>query len=415
MGRGLNKLTAVKVAKTRARGRHADGGGLYLQVGPTEGKAWLFRFMRNGQARQMGLGPLDAVTLSEARAAAGECRRLLHSGVDPIENRKAEANDSRLQDARALTFKQCAEAYIKSHSSGWRNAKHADQWRSTLTTYAYPSFGDLLVQTVDTTLVLKALEPIWTTKTETASRVRGRIESVIDWATARKYRHGENPARWRGHLDKLLPARSKVRKVVHHPALPYDEAGAFMAELRNREGVSARALELTILTAARTSEVLGALWEEVDLTAKVWTVPPARMKAGREHRVPLSNAAVAVLQAIKVDGAELVFQGAKKDKSLSNMALLKLLDRMDRSDLTTHGFRSTFRDWAAERSAFPREVVETALAHIVSDKVEAAYRRGDLFEKRRKLMQAWANHCSSVKASGEVISIARRKTTDRSS
>lgn len=407
MARGVNRLTAVQVTRMRGAGRYADGGGLYLQIGPIGGKAWLFRFMRNGRAREMGLGPFPLVTLSEARVAAAEARKLLLAGTDPIEERKARRDRARLENARALTFKQCADAYITAHAPGWRNAKHADQWRNTLATYAYPVFGDLFVQSVDTALVLKALEPIWTAKTETASRVRGRIEAVLDWATARKYRHGENPARWRGHLDKLLPAKSKVQKVVHHPALPYDAVGAFMVELRKRDGTAARALEFAILTAARTNEVLKARWEEIDLAAKVWTVPAERMKAGREHRVPLSEAAIAVLEAVKVDGADLVFPGAKPGKPLSNMALLKLLDRMGRSDLTAHGFRSTFRDWAADRTTFPREVAESALAHVVSDKVEAAYRRGDLFEKRRKLMDAWATYCAIIKVerAAEVVPI----------
>jgi integrase len=362
----------------------------------------------------MGLGAISAVGLSDARIAAGEARKLLHAGIDPIEDKKGQADRARLESARSVTFKACAEAYVKAHAPGWRNPKHANQWRNTLATYAFPVFGDLLVQSIDTDLVQRVLEPIWTSKTETAGRLRGRIEAVLDWAAARKYRTGENPARWRGHLDKLLPAKSKVQKIEHHPALPYADVGSFIAKLRERDGTAARALEFAILTAARTSEVLNARWDEVDLGAKVWTIPAARMKAGREHRVPLSSAAVAVLKSVHVEGAELVFPGAKKGNPLSNMALLKLLDRMGRSDLTTHGFRSSFRDWAAERTNFPREVAEAALAHVIRDKTEAAYRRSDLFDRRRKLMEAWASHCTTVKstAGATVVSLKRGGRTN---
>jgi integrase len=307
-----------------------------------------------------------------------------------------------------MTFRECAEAYIAAHKAGWRNPKHAAQWPSTLETYVHPVFGALPVQAVDVGLVMKALEPIWQTKPETASRVRGRIEAALDWATARGYRKGENPARWRGHLDKLLPARGKVRKVEHYPALCYVEMGDFIAGLREQGGVAPRALEFLILTATRTGEVIGARWEEFDLAEKLWTVPGARMKAGKEHRVPLSGRALAItdeMEAARINDHEFVFPGGKPRKPLSNMAMLKVLQRMGRGDLTAHGFRSSFRDWAAERTAFPHEVAEMALAHTVSDKVEAAYRRGDLFQKRRQLMEAWAKHCETHKASGEVVNL----------
>jgi integrase len=344
----------------------------------------------------MGLGPLHIVSLAEARERAREARRLRHEGTDPIEARKAKQAEDRLAAAAAMTFQECAERYIEAHQAGWKNPKHAKQWPSTLETYVYPVFGALPVQAVDVALVMKVLEPIWRIKPETAGRVRGRIESVLDWATARGYRKGENPARWRGHLDKLLPARGKVRKVEHHPALPYIEMGDFISALHKQEGVGARALEFLILTATRTSEVIGARWEEFDLAEKVWTVPGDRMKAGKEHRVPLSARAAEIIDAMKAERANdhsFVFPGSRPGNPLSNMAMLKLLERMGRDDLTAHGFRSSFRDWAAEMTHFPTEVAEMALAHTVSDKVERAYRRGDLFQKRRELMDFWARYC----------------------
>jgi integrase len=411
MARKIDRLNALAVTRANKLGMYADGGGLYLQVASKGAKSWIFRFMMNGREREMGLGPLHAVSLADARSAAEKCRHMCHQDIDPIEARRAQRAQAALETAKAITFKECAEAYIEAHKAGWRNAKHADQWTNTLASFAYPAIGDLSVQAVDTPLVLKVLEPIWAVKTETASRVRGRIEAVLDWAMARGYRRGENPARWRGHLDKLLPARAKVRKVKHHSALPYADAGDFMAELREVGGTAARALEFTILTAARTGEVIGARWTEIDMVAGSWTIPGDRMKAGQEHRVPLPEAALAILRAAHKERDErhgdFVFPGGKRGKSLSNMAMLALLERMSRDDLTVHGFRSTFRDWAAERTNFPNHVVEMALAHAVGDKVEAAYRRGDLFEKRRRLMDAWAKWCAARRQTAEVVSIAR--------
>lgn len=394
MARGTSKLSAVAVAKAKKPGRYADGNGLYLQVGPTGTKSWLFRYMINGRAREMGLGPVSLIPLAEARVAALETRRKVHEGIDPLAEREEQQRQARIEQARAMTFSQCADAYIQAHRSSWRNDKHAAQWESTLKSYAAPIIGDLPVEAIDLRLVLAILEPIWRDKPETASRLRGRLETVLDWAAVRGLRQGDNPARWRGHLDKLLPARAKVKRVEHHAALPYAEIGAFMAKLRSREGFGALALEFTILTAARTSEVLNVTWGEIDRDAAAWTVPGARMKAGREHRVPLSPRALAILTELGGGGdMEFVFPGNRASKPLSNMVFLQLLKRMEYADLTAHGFRSTFRDWAAEQTAFPREVAEAALAHVVADKVEAAYRRGDLFEKRRQLMEAWAIHC----------------------
>lgn len=386
-----NRLSALAVGRLKEPGMYADGGGLYLQVSRSGTKSWIFRFALSGREREMGLGPLHTVSLSEARDLALEARKLKLRGLDPIDARNGERSAKRLEDAKAVTFKQAAAAYIKANQAAWKNAKHAAQWEATLATYAEPIFGDFAVAAIDTTLVLKAIEPIWTAKPETASRLRGRIETILDWATVRGFRHGDNPARWRGHLDKLLPSKNKIRTVTHHAALPYKELPAFMQVLADQAGVGARALEFTILTAARTSEVIGARWEELDVASATWTVPKERMKAGREHRVPLSASALKILEAMAaIRTSDYVFPGGKKDRPLSNMALLAALKRMKRSDLTAHGFRSTFRDWAAETTDYPGEVVEMALAHTVANKVEAAYRRGDLLEKRKGLMSDWS-------------------------
>jgi len=395
----IGRLTALKVDRTSRPGMYADGGGLYLRVTEDGTKNWVYRYMLNGRPRWMGMGPLAIYGLQEARAKALDARRRRHEGVDPIDARKAERMRAQLDAAKSITFRECADAYIKSHRAGWRNSKHAAQWQATLASYAGPVMGALSVQAIDTALVLKVLESIWSEKPETAGRLRGRIEAVLDLAKVRGYREGENPARWRGHLDKLLPPRSKVRRVVHHAALPYAELPGFLVQLREQEGIAARALEFTILTAARTGETIFAQWSEVALLDKIWTVPAERMKAGKIHRVPLSARALAILQEMEAlrppgDADGYVFPGGKAGKSLSNMAFLMLLRRMGRDDLTAHGFRSTFRDWAAERTNFPSEVAEMALAHTVSDKTEAAYNRSDLFERRRRLMQQWATFCT---------------------
>jgi integrase len=406
MGRTIGRLTALKVSRATAPGMYADGGGLYLQVTSREARSWIFRYARSKRSREMGLGPLSSIPLVAARLAAGELRRLLVQGLDPIEARDAERAGRQTAAARAMTFDQCADAYIASHRGGWRNPKHAAQWKSTLSTYASPIFGALPVEAVDVALVMKALEPVWTVKPETAGRVRGRIESVLDWAKSRGFRAGENPARWKGHLDNLLPARSKVAKVVHHPALPYDELPEFMAVIQSQGSMSAWALEFTILTAARTGEIISARRSDVDKDAAVWTIPADRMKGDREHRVPLSRRAIEIIQGLPKDGPYL-FPGGRAGGHLSNMAMLKLLERMKRDDLTVHGFRSTFRDWAAEITNFPGEVAEAALAHVVGDKLEAAYRRGDLFEKRRRMMDAWADFVTKLPSTSVVVPMRR--------
>jgi len=402
MARVIGKLSIPKISKAKKPGLYSDGGGLYLNVGPTGGKSWIFRFMLRGKAREMGLGPLHTISLSDARELAIECRKKLLKGIDPLEDRNAERSARQLEAASAITFKDCAGKYIAANRSGWRNGKHADQWENTLTSYAYPVIGNLSVAAVDTGHVTKILEPIWNVKTETASRLRGRIEMVLDYATTHRWRAGENPARWRGHLENVLPKRSKVAKVEHHAALPWKEIGAFMPKLTAEEGIAALALRFAILTAARTGETIGARWPEIDLTEKVWTVPGERMKAGREHRVPLSADAVAILNEVaklKSDNSGHLFPGRNEGKPLSNMAFLALLRRMGRDDITAHGFRSTFRDWAGETGR-PDDIAEAALAHGKDDKTVAAYQRGDLLERRRRLMDDWAAFCSRPFAAG---------------
>jgi integrase len=402
MVRATGRLTALKVEKAKEPGMYADGGGLYLRVTPQGTKNWVLRYMLNRTPHWMGLGPLALYGLQEARARALDARRKRHDGIDPIEARRAERVRQRLDAAKVVTLAEVAETYIAAHKAGWRNGKHKAQWENTLRTHAAPIMS-LPVQSIDTALVLRVLEPIWAAKPETASRVRQRIESILDFAKVRGHREAENPARWRGHLDKLLPARAKVRAIAHHAALPYAQLPAFLASLGTREAIAARALEFLILTTARTGEVIGARWSEIDFLDKTWMVPVARMKAQREHRVPLSARAIAILQEAQAarngeDDRAFVFPGSAPGTPLCNMAFLMLLRRMGRTDLTVHGFRSSFRDWVAERTNFPSEVAEMALAHVVGSKVEAAYRRGDLFNKRRRLMQQWATFCTAAPA-----------------
>jgi integrase len=405
------KLSAVAVTKAKGPAVLHDGGGLYLRVSGTGAKSWVFRFQLDGKRRDMGLGPYPDISLAEAREKAMAHRRQRHDGTDPLEARRARRQAERAAVAKGWTFREVAEEFIGRNEAGWRNKKHRQQWRNTLATYVYPTLGDLSVAALDTGLVVQVLDPIWATKPETACRVRGRIEAVLDAATVRGFRQGPNPAQWKGNLAHILPARAKVRKVEHHAALPFDATPEFLTDLRGRAGMAARALEFAILTAARTGEALGMRWREVDLDAKVWTIPGARMKAGREHRVPLSDAALAVLDKVlplaltkdgKPDTSAPVFPGPRRALPMSNMTMLMLLRRMKRGDLTAHGFRSTFSDWAAERTAYPREVVEMALAHTIENRVEAAYRRGDLFEKRRQLMADWARFCEGP-SGGEVV------------
>lgn len=423
MPRTARGLSAAKV-RTAKPGRYGDGQGLYLLVRPHDARFWLFRYTVNGKMREMGLGPVElsrvdrpdepvalapsgpnpARTLAEARVLAGDLFRSVRMGRDPL----AERDAAKAEAGQAKTFGDVADSYIKAHEAGWKNAKHRQQWGNTLTTYVLPTIGARAVASIDTGAVMTVLDPLWREKTETASRVRGRIEAVLDFATARGWRTGDNPARWRGHLDNLLPARMKVATVQHHAALPWRQMAAFMVDLGKQEGVAPLALRFAILTAARTGEAVGATWGEIDMTEKAWTIPAERMKAAREHRVPLSSGALDVLAdmaKLRTDRSDdaPVFPGGKPGKPLSNMALLMLLRRMERADLTAHGFRSTFRDWCGESTNHPREVAEAALAHTIKDKAEAAYARGDLMDKRRRLMEDWAVFCARPAPAGEVV------------
>jgi integrase len=407
MVRRQQRLSALQVAKLSKPGLYGDGGGLTLQITTTGAKSWLLRYMVAGKPFGMGLGPTHTVSLAEARQKALDARKLLIEGINPLVAKRQNQIAGALASAKMMTFDQCAEAYILAHKAGWKNAKHADQWTNTLNTYASPVFGHLPVAEIDTGLVVKCLSPIWESKTETASRLRGRIESVLGWATTSGYRTGENPARWKGHLDNLLATISKSSRTKHHPSLPWQRIGAFMSALRAREGVSARAVEFAILTACRSGEVRGAKWTEVDTVGKVWTIPAERMKAKREHEVPLSDAALALLESMPKVG-EIVFAGTKK-QPLSDMSLTAVIRRMNGDDkpiwadangegVTVHGFRSSFRMWAAETTNYPREVAEHALAHQLPDAVERAYQRGSQFAKRAALMAAWSAYCAMVQA-----------------
>jgi integrase len=401
MARTTGRLTARKVqmAKKLAPGMYYAGGGLYLQK-TARGASWIYRYrVDKRRIREMGIGSLDLYGLKEASALALDARRLRHQGIDPIEHRRAARAQAKLDEVKSLTFDAAAEQYAAAHRAGWRSSKHATQWLTSLATHASPIIGAMPVAAIDTPMVLKVLEPIWATKPETASRVRGRIEAVLDWAKVRGFRTGENGARWRGHLDHLLPPRAKVRRIRHHPALPYDQMPAFMAKLRSVAGLGARALEFLILTACRPGEVVNARRNQIDMQNKVWVIPPERMKSGREHRVPLSSATLALLAGMNRKG-ERVFE-------TSQTMLLETIRNLH-PGITVHGFRSTFRDWCAERTNFPSEVAEMALAHAVGDKVEAAYRRGDMFEKRRRLMQAWSEFCTSARLErGAVVTMHR--------
>jgi integrase len=408
MARQLNKLTSLSVRNATRRGLYGDGGGLFLQVGASGSKSWVFRWKKAGRFRVMGLGPVHTLSLAEAREKARDCRKLRLDGIDPLEHRRTTRAAAQLDAAKAMTFKECADAYIASHSAAWRSRTLAS-WEGTLERHVYPSIGQLPIHAIDVGVLMKTIEALWHEKPETANRARGRIERVLDWATVRGYRAGENPARWRGQLESLLPRHSQVRRVEHHAALPYAALGPFMTELRAQEGAAARALEFTILTAARTGEVLGARWDEINATERLWTVPTRPgVKNKKEHRVPLSKRAMAIIE--QMHGArrdEFVFPSSKPGRPLSNMAMMMMLRRLGRGDLTVHGFRSTFRDWAAERTSFPAEVAEMALAHAVANQVEAAYRRGDLFQKRRQLAEAWAAFCVARPLAGEVVPIRR--------
>jgi integrase len=413
MPRRAKGLTAAQVDKGTKPGRYGDGAGLYLLVRSRHSKFWLFRFTRGGKMREMGLGPATgraAVSLATARAKARALHEAVRDGRDPLAERKAEKAKAEADVAKAqvgaITFVEVANMFMAAHEASWRNPKHRQQWHNTLRDHVLPAIGDLPVGSVDTGGVMKIIEPLWRKKTETASRVRGRIEAVLDYAKARGWREGENPARWRGHLDQLLPTRSKVQRVEHHAALPWREIGAFMHRLRQNSGISARCLEFLILTACRSGEVRGARWDEIDLTQRVWTIPAQRMKAGREHRVPLSKPAMAMLRDMAQLGTEgFVFPGLKTGAALSDRALTKAVHEACGNGATVHGFRSSFRDWCAETTNYPRELAETALGHVLRDKVESAYQRSDLLERRRGLMAHWASFCGREMIASAVVAL----------
>jgi integrase len=393
-----SKLTARKV-KSAKPGKYSDGGNLYLIVSETGARKWVLRFTWRGRAKEMGLGSATSVPLADAREKSASARRKIAQGLNPIDERK--------RDGGIPTFGEVADEVREALSAGFRNEKHKAQWKSTLENYAAPLRGKP-VDTIATDDVLAVLKPIWASKAETASRVRGRIEKVLDAAKAKGFRNGENPARWRGHLDHLLPRPLKLAR-GHHAAMPYEDVAAFITKLREREASAALALELCILTAARSGEILGMRWSEINFDKKIWTVPADRMKAGREHRVPLSPRAAAILRSLeKLKGSEFCFPGQARNKPLSNMAMEMVLRRMKIEDVTVHGFRSSFRDWAGNVSSFPREITETALAHVIGDKAEQAYRRSDALEKRRKLMEAWAAYCEP-RNSSNIVQLANRK------
>lgn len=398
-------MTVQKIIREAKPGITSDGDNLHLQITKTGSASWIFRYkFQSRPARDMGLGGCSKVTLAEARQKAANARKLISSGIDPLEDKKAnkarrtqEHLSQQTTKARTIPFRQIAAEYIASHRESWRNAKHAQQWENTLEAYAYPIIGDLPANEIGVDHILKILQPIWTEKPETASRTRGRLELVLDAAKARNLRDGENPARWRGHLDKLLSRRSKAQETKHHSAMPWAELPSFVQLLLNEQGFSARALELAILTGCRSSEVLHAQWSEIDLKNALWIIPAQRMKAGREHRVPLSNQVIALLQNLPRVGTSLyLFPGRVEGKPLSNMAMTSLIRRMNFGHFTVHGFRSTFRDWAAESTHYPREVCEMALAHAVAKGAEAAYWRADLLDKRRELMQDWGIYATGA-------------------
>ena len=410
MARTLHRLTATAVEKKRQPGYYGDGGGLYLQVSDSVSKSWIYRYSLDGRRREMGLGAYPEITLSAAREAAAEARALRESKKDPISVRDEGRARERLRAAQGILWGKAVDQFMGAHEGSWRNRKHRQQWRNTLDAYAKPVFGGLAVSSIGTPEVTKVLDPIWHEKPETASRLRGRIERILDWSKVRGYRAGENPARWRGHLDKVFPAPSKVRKVKHHAAVPIDDLPAVYSKLANSTGIAAKATMLAILTAVRPGEVTGALWAEFDRNAALWTIPAERMKADKEHRVTLSKEALVILEEMEeAKHSKFIFPGHKANKPLSLTSLSKALRLAGGGKATVHGTaRSTFKDWASERTAFPSEVSEMALAHSIGDKVEAAYRRGELLEKRRALMQQWATFLTTT-AKGNVVPIGKRR------
>ncbi|MCJ8276303.1 MAG: tyrosine-type recombinase/integrase [Bdellovibrionales bacterium] len=405
MARQSRKLTALEVSRIKRPGKHPLGESLYLQVTNAGTKSWLFRYSFNKRSRWMGLGTCKTITLAQARETVIDLKRELKKGLDPIIVRDQELRRRFLSESRTISFDKCAERYIEAHKSKWKSKKNLVQWENSLKNYASPIIGHLPVSEIDLTLVLSVLEPIWETKTETASRVRARIERILSWATVRGYREGNNPAIWKGYLDAILPNKSGLHKTKHFKAMPFQEIGEFMKELKEKDGVSYRALEFLVLTATRTNETLNAKWSEINFDNKTWTIPSSRMKSGQEHIVPLSRRALEILKDLeRIQHNEFIFPGKKQSKPLSDMTLLMIL-RREQLDYTVHGFRSTFKDWASERTNFTREVSEMALAHTITNKVEAAYRRGKLLLKRRSLMKSWEEFCYSQSSENNIVEI----------
>lgn len=416
MGRIAKALAPIEIGRIKSLGYNPVGTvpGLYLNVTATGARSWILRVMVGSKRREVGLGPYPEITLAKACEKARETREKISQGIDPVEHKKSVLSALMAEQAKAVTFEGAAKAYIKAIESEWRNPKHGAQWSATLATYAYPVIGNMLVKDITLTNVLAVLEPIWKTKTVTAVRLRGRIESVLNWATTRGYRTGENPARWRGHLDNLLPAPNKIKGEEHHPAVQISEAGAFMRDLRVKNVMGAKALIFTMLTGARSNEVRGALWSEIDMDAKHWTVPADRMKAGIKHRKSLPDAAIELLRSLtRIEGCDFVFP-SPTGKALSDMAMSKLMKGMGYRDAdgrlaVPHGLRSTFKDWASERTSYPPQLAEMALAHINGDKVEAAYQRSDLLDKRSRMMADWAAFLSVVEVKGSNVTAINRK------
>jgi integrase len=407
----LHRLTALSIARAKTAGYVADGGGLYMQVTATGARSWIFRFQLDKRRREMGLGPFPEISLAVARNLAQDARTLVKAGKDPIAERDALRARRRLEDGRSVTWDKAVEQFLADHEPTWRNAKHRQQWRSSLQTYASPVLGKLSPGAIGTPEVIRVLQPIWAKWPATAGRLRGRIERIWDWCKVRGYAQGENPARWRGHLDKVFPARRKLRKVRHHPAVPIDSLPSVYQRLQSAEGVAALATRFTILTAARPSQTTGARWHEIDRQAALWTVPASRMKGGKEHRVPLSEEALSILDTMaEPRTGVLIFPGRRVGRPLSLDALAKALRIAGAGKATTHGTaRSTFKDWASERTTFANEVSEMALAHSIGDETEAAYRRGELLRKRAQLMEAWSRFLLTPPADGNVVPIGRRK------
>ncbi len=397
MPKRVPELSPLALKKLTTPGRYAVGGvsGLHILIGDGEAKSWILRVMVNGVRRDMGIGSYTDYSLAEAREKARMIRQKIHNGIDPIAERKQARQAALAEQTASITFEMAVNEYLHTHQKQWKNRKHSGQWRSTLISYAFPVIGKLAMRDVTLSHIIKILEPIWATKTETASRLRGRIEAVLDWAIVREYRPKDNPARWHGYLDKILPSPGKIAKKGHHKAMPIDELSAFIQKLRGKESISSKALQFLILTATRSNEVRGATWDEIDLEKAVWTIPAIRMKAAKEHRVPLSPAALELLKSLPRFAGEKIVFIAPRGGQLSDMALTVLMRKMN-VDAVPHGFRSTFRDWVAEHTSYPNHVAEMALAHTISNKVEAAYRRGDLFDKRKEMMNDWARFCGKA-------------------